>query len=44
MTWLNNEKIAVFAPIPRASDTIATMVTNGGLEERSQGKLDVAHD
>ena len=25
--WLNSEKMAAFAPIPSASDTIATMVT-----------------
>ena len=28
-SWLNSEKIAAFAPMPSASDTIATMVTNG---------------
>jgi hypothetical protein len=28
---LNSEKIAAFAPIPSASDTMATRVTNGDL-------------
>ena len=31
MISLNIEKMAAFAPIPRASDTIATAVTNGVL-------------
>jgi hypothetical protein len=31
--WLKSEKMAVFAPIPRASDTTATMVTKGGPPE-----------
>jgi hypothetical protein len=29
--WLKSEKMAVFAPIPRASDATATMVTKGVL-------------
>jgi hypothetical protein len=29
---LNSEKIAAFAPIPSASDTMATPVTNGALK------------
>jgi hypothetical protein len=31
-TWLNSEKMATFAPIPRASDRIATIVTSGALK------------
>jgi hypothetical protein len=27
--WLNSEKIAAFAPMPNASDRMATAVTNG---------------
>ena len=30
--WLNSEKIAAFAPMPSASDTMATIVTNGVLK------------
>src|SRR5471030_372562 len=30
--WLNSEKMAAFAPMPSASDTIATMVTKGVLK------------
>jgi hypothetical protein len=29
--WSNNEKIAALAPIPNASEAIATTVTNGDL-------------
>ena len=31
-SWLKSEKMAAFAPIPSASDTIATMVTKGVLK------------
>src|SRR5882672_2352853 len=30
--WLNSENIAAFAPMPSASETIATIVTNGVLK------------
>jgi len=38
-SWLNNEKIAAFAPMPRASDTIATIVTNGVLNSVRSASL-----
>src|SRR5262249_12357450 len=41
--WLKHEKIAAFAPIPRASDTIATPVTNGVLKRvRNACRMPVA--
>ena len=37
--WLNSEKIAAFAPMPSASDTIATIVTNGVLNSVRSANL-----
>jgi len=36
---LNNEKIAAFAPMPSASETMATPVTNGVLKRVRSANL-----
>jgi hypothetical protein len=36
---LNNENIAAFAPMPSASDTMATMVTKGVLKSVRRANL-----
>src|SRR5439155_24543936 len=38
-SWLKSEKIAAFAPMPSASDTMATMVTNGVLNRVRNANL-----
>jgi hypothetical protein len=37
--WLKREKIAAFAPMPSASDTMATIVTNGVLNSVRSANL-----
>ena len=37
--WLNNEKIAALAPMPSASERIATEVTNGALNRRRKASF-----
>src|ERR1043165_4729973 len=40
--WLKSEKIAAFAPIPSASDSTATAVTNGVLKSVRSATLRLA--